>query len=73
MLICVPSQDVGSSRRIPSGESRWLHKIFSQKPAVTYGSYLGGDLRQNSGGFLVRDDLPRQTTAPHIEAVPLPE
>jgi len=53
----------GRSRRIRSAESRWQLKIFSQKPAGKSGSYLGGGLRQNSGGYLVRDDLPLLTTA----------
>jgi len=46
----------GLSVLIRSAVSGWLQKIFLCKPAGKYGSYLGGVLSQNSGGFLVRDD-----------------
>lgn len=44
----------------------------TQKRAATFGSYLGGVLEPNNGGFLVRDDRPRLTTAVPTVAVPRP-
>jgi len=63
MLMCASWRNGGWSRRIQSAESGWQLKIFSRKPADGFGSYLGGGLRQNSGGFLVRDDLPLPTSS----------
>lgn len=55
----------GRSLRIPSAESRWQLKIFSQKPAARFGSSLDGDPVQNNAGFLVRDGLPHPTIEAH--------
>jgi len=62
----------GRSPRIPWSGYGYLHGILPRRPvARTYGSYLGGGLRQNKGGFLVRDDLPLLTpSAPTVAAPP---
>lgn len=40
-----------------------LHKIFSRKRAGGCQSYLGSELRENSGGYVVRGDQPRPTNS----------
>ena len=62
----------GSLKSRRSAERRWQLKIFSQKPAAGFGSFLGGGLRQNSAGYLVRDDLPLQMPVVPIVVAPLP-
>ena len=43
----------------------WRLKISVRKLDATYGSYLGGEVHQNRGGYLARDDQPRLTTSAH--------
>jgi len=64
---------LGRYRRIRFTVCGWLHQIFSSKPAGRSRSYLGGDLRQNSAAFLVRDDLPRLTSSVRTVAARQPE
>ena len=62
----------GKSRRIRWSGCGSQPKILLRKPVGrTFGSYLGGGLRQNKGGFLVRDDLPLQTHSARTEAAQL--
>lgn len=64
-----------------AGVLRWIRwNVFRQRPTVllprlvdAFGLSLGGEVRQNSGGYLVRDDRPQLTTAAPTAAAPPPE
>ena len=69
MLTSVALLVGGRLRQIRFAVSCWLRKIFSRKRAEKSRSYLDGVLRQNSGGFLVRDDrLPPTNSVPTVAA-----
>jgi len=54
------------------GSGVQLRILSVRRAGAGFGSYLGSGLRQNNGGFLVRDDLPQLTTAVPTAAAPLP-
>jgi len=47
--------------------------VSIQRLVARSGSSLGSALEQNNSGFLVRADLPHQTTSAPTAAAPLPE
>ena len=71
MKITVGLRRNGRSSRILCVVCRSPLRISLWKPAARpFGSYLGGGVRQNSGGYLVRDDLPLLIDSVPTEAVP---
>lgn len=63
----------GRFLRIQFGVFGWQLKIILRKRAVLSQSSLGGDLVQNSAGFLVRVDRRRRTNSVPTVVVPQPE
>lgn len=62
----------GRSRRIRFTVSCWLRRIFSRRLDDPFQSFLDGAPALNSKGFLVRADLPRETTSAPIGVAPPP-
>jgi len=63
----------GKLPRIRCAASGSRRSNLSSKWGAPFGSYLGGGVRQNSAGYLVRDDQPRPTTSPPTVRVQQPE
>jgi len=61
---------VGELTQRLSSAFKLLLRVFSLRPVGRYGSYLGGGLRPNSAGYLVRDDRPHVTTSARTAVAP---
>ena len=62
----------GALPRILSDVFKLLLRVSLLRPAVRFGSYLGGVRQLSRGGYLVRDDQPRLTSSARTVAVPRP-
>ncbi len=51
----------------------WQLRISLRKLDARSPSSLGGEVRQNSAGYLVKDDPPQRTTVAPTAAAPRPE
>jgi len=63
MQMNAPLYRGGALLQILFAVSYWLRKIFSRKPAGECQSYLGSELRENSGNCVVRGDPPPPTSS----------
>lgn len=70
MRTCASSRHGGSCRWMSLTALGWRLRISLRKQGAKSGLSLGGGLKQNSNGYLVRDDLPLETILARTAAAP---
>jgi len=73
MQTCVIWRRDGKLPWIQFAECGLQLRIFSRKRVVRFGSHLGGGVRHNKAGYLVRDDQQHLTPSVPTVVAPPPE